>query len=382
MTAEEKTGQTEIREETGGGARKKSGRVFWKLLAVWCLFLAAVSAAALMWFYHFLGDYQRVYEQTRPALYLEELMEKFRARDVGWLLEQAVPVELGPYEGEEELAAFLEDYLAGKDMDYGTKAGEYIEERPVYVVTADKAPFAVVQLKKRTAVADYGLPLWETDRIELLPLPAPEYRLLVPSTVEVTVNGRPVTRKSLEESGIQGDAERYLQEYVSIPTYNRYNLGKCYQEPEISGVNAAGEAVEVTYDSKKGCYVAGFGSDEALRESVEEYVIQVVTDYALYLCNDLAPNALDKYFPWRSQLLAGIKRSPIEYFADHRNMEVKNQRMSDFTVYSEYAFSARVYLEQSMLVLYSGKTETLVTDVELYFVKLNNSWKVAGIAFE
>ena len=54
-------------------------------------------------------------------------------------------MELESYEDREDLEDFLNDYLWGKKIDFGIKKGEHIEERPVYVVTADGMPFAVVR---------------------------------------------------------------------------------------------------------------------------------------------------------------------------------------------------------------------------------------------
>ncbi len=361
---------------------KKRGRGYWIFLAGWSILLTAVLAALLTWFYGFLKDYQRVFEETRPALYQNEVMRMFETRDAEKILEQAEPVELGPFESREDFVFFLNGYLSGKNMDFGTKAGEHIEERPVYVVTADEVPFAVVRLRKRAETAAYGLPLWETDRIELLPMATREYGLLAPSTVKVTVNGIPVTEEAMAESGLRGTAEEYLEAYTQIPSYNRYDLGRFYGEPELYGINEAGEPVDISYDEDTHCYRAGFGEDKALREEVEDYVIQVVTDYAMYVSNDAAYNSLDKYFPKRSQLLAGIKKNQREWFDYHLKPEVKNQKMTEFIVYSQDAFSAQVYLEQYMYVPYSKKTEMLATDLHIYFVKIDGAWKVSGIAFK
>lgn len=361
---------------------KKKGRGYWIFLIIWSVLLTAVLTALLIWFYGFLKNYQKVFEETRPVLYQNEVMQLFAAGNAEQILDQAKPVELGPFEGKNDLVFFLDSYLAGKKIDFGTKAGEHIEERPVYVVTADEVPFAVVRLKKKAETAAYGLPLWETDSIELLPMATREYELLAPSTVAVTVNGIPVTEDAMVESGIRGTAEEYVEAYTQIPSFNRYDLGKFYGEPELYGVNESGEFVEISYDEGARCYRADFGEDKDLRAEVEDYVIQVVTDYAMYVSNDAAYNSLDKYFPKKSPLLAGIKKNQREWFDYHLKPEVKNQEMTEFIAYSQDAFSAQVYLEQYMYVPYSKKTEMLVTDLHIYFVRIDGAWKVSGIAFK
>lgn len=362
---------------------KKKIKKYWIFLIIWSVLLTVVLAVALVRFYRFLGDYQSVFEETRPALYQQnEVMTVFETRDAEQILNLADPVELGPFESRENFVDFLNDYLAGKEIGFGTKEGEHIEERPVYVVTVDGMPFAKVRLRKGSETAVYGLPLWETDSVELLLQTTKEYELIAPSTVSVTVNGIAVTEAALEESGIRGTAERYTETYAQIPSYNRYNLGAFYGEPVVSGINAAGEPVDISYDEREHCYQAAFGGDADMQGMVEDYVLQMAEDYAMYISNDAAYNALDKYFPQGSELLAGIKSNTREWYDAHRRPEVQNQKITEFIAYSEDAFSAQVYLEQYMYVPYSQKTEMVVTDLHIYFVKIDGEWKVSGIAFE
>lgn len=361
---------------------KKKSRGYWIFLFIWSILLTLSLTAALIKFYKFLEDYQKVFEETRPLLYQNEVMRIFTAGDAGKILEQAEPVELGPFETEKGFTEFLNGYLSGKNMAFGTKAGEHIEERPVYVVTADEIPFAVVRLKKKAETAAYGLPLWETDSIELLPMAKKEYYLTAPSTVALEVNGIPVTEAAVEESGIRGTAEDYLEAYVQIPSFNRYSLGEFYEEPVVSGVNAAGEPVDISYDEKENCYKAVFGGDRALQDSVEDYVIQVMTDYAMYISNDAPYSSLDKYFPKGSPLLAGIKNNQRKWYDEHWKPEAKNQKITEFIVYSQDAFSAQVYLEQHAYVPFAKKTVIITTDLHVYFVRIDGEWKVSGIAFQ
>ena len=140
--------------------------------------------------------------------------------------------------------------------------------------------------------------------------------------------------------------------------------------------------MEVEYDSGKYAYKVDFGGDSELQEGVEEFAVQAVMDYANYVSNDAPYGALDKYFPAGSELLTGIKKNQREWFDYHLTPEIKNQKMTSFTAFTEDAFSARVYLEQYMYVPFSKKTEMLVTDLDVYFVNQNGFWKIAGIAFE
>ena len=360
---------------------KKRAIGYYTLLTGWVIVLTAVLVEALILFYGFLGNYQKVYDETRPLLYQNEVMKLFEEKNAARIVEAAEPVTLGAFEDQKTFEEFLNGYLAGKKMAFAPKKGEHIEERPVYVVTADEVPLAVVRLKKKAETAPYGLPLWETGSIEILQMPTENYSLLAPDTVTVKVNGIDVTKNAMVESGIHDAAEEYVEAYTQIPTYSRYDLGELHTEPAVLAVNAAGESVEIAYDEKEHCYKAGFGGDQAMQKELEDYVIQVAMDYAMYMSNDAPADVLNKYFPNNSALLRGIKENRRDWYDAHLRPEVKNQELKEYTVYSPEAFCAKVYLEQHMYVPYSGKTEIVVTDRPIYYVKIDGKWKISGIEF-
>ncbi len=352
-----------------------------RFLAFWVVFLAWTLAAALTWFYFFLKDYQKVFEETRPILYQNQVMELFYKKDAARILEAAKPVALGPFEDEKIFADFLNDYLFEKEIAFAPKKGEHIEERPVYVVTADDVPFAVVRLKKQEETASYGLPLWETGSIEILPGETRHYYLLAPDTVEVAANGIAVTREALLEGGIRGTAEKYMDGYVQIPSYGKYDLGELHGAPMLSAINAAHEMVDITFDEKQLCYKAEFGGDHALQDDVEELVLQMAVDYAMYASNDLPNDAMDKYFPPKSVYVKGLKSGSRFDFNQHAKPEITKQEIREFIAYSQDAFFARVYVEQQMYVPFSGKTATVDTNLSAYYAKIDGEWKVVGIFF-
>lgn len=362
--------------------RPKKKKAYWIFLIIWSIVLILAFTGALVWFHGFLTNYQKVYDETRPKLFMEQNLEMFKKADVDQILKLSKPVEMGPLEGEVQLKAYIMEKIAGKKIDYGTKAGEHIEERPVYVVTVENEPFAVVRLKKQEASAEYGLPLWELNNIELLIAPGRERVLTAPSTAKVTVNGYELPADLVEEEGMVDERAVHFNGYAEIPTFTKYNLGSFYGEPEVVASNFAGVYVDVVYDEQKASYEVDFGGDDELREGVEEFAVQSVMDYAMYVSNDAPSDALDKYFPSGSELLAGIKKNQREWFDYHLTPEIKNQEMKEFTAFTENAFSARVYLQQEMYVPFRKENVILTTDLNVYYVFMNGKWKIAGIAFE
>lgn len=360
---------------------KYKGNRYVKFLVYWAACLALTLTAALIWFYFFLKDYQKVFDETRPILYQNKVMELFYQKDAAQILAAADPLEYGPFENTQIFADYLNEYLHGKTIAFEPKKGEHIEERPVYMVTADDKPFAIVRLKKQETSASYGLPRWETGSIELLPIAAKHYYLLAPDTVAVTVNGIAVTKAALQEGGIRGTAEKYMDGYAQIPPYGKYDLGELHGVPMLSGINAAHEMVDITFDEKEFCYKAAFGGDQALLDEVKELVLQMAVDYAMYASNDLPYDAMDKYFPPNSVYVKGLKGGSRFDFDRHDKPEIKEKKITEFTAYSQDAFFARIYVEQHMYVPFSGKTHSVKTDLSVYYAKVDGEWKVVGIAF-
>lgn len=92
---------------------RKKRKVYWIFLLSWSILLMSVLTGALIWFYHFLEDYQNVFESTRPKLYMESVMPVFTQKETERIVAMAEPVELCAYERTEHFIAFLDDYLAG-----------------------------------------------------------------------------------------------------------------------------------------------------------------------------------------------------------------------------------------------------------------------------
>lgn len=351
---------------------------YWKFLGFWCLGLSIVLGISLGAFYGFLKNYQAVYDSTRPDLTMETSLEMFAQNDIQQIFQY---VEESKYNNVEQMKTAYGKLLEGKQISYGKKAGEHIEERPVYVVTADEVPMAVVRLTKQEQTAKYGLPLWEIKQVEPLIEAKIGYSVLIPENVTATISGMEVTPDMAVETGIAMKEASYLKESKTLPGYNRYSLDEIYGEPEFTAVNAAGETLEVVLDEKEKCYTVLVGGDEALQAELQDYIIKAVEEYAMFVSNDAGANALDKYFVPNSQLLAGIKKNQREWFDAHKRPEIKNQEIKEFKVFSEDAICARVYLEQYMYVPFSGKTEMMVTDNAFYFVKQKDKWKISGISF-
>lgn len=355
---------------------------FWIALAIWCSVLIVGFGIALVYFNSFLKDYQKVYDETRPSLEMEAKLSMFSAENMDELINCLNGVDFSTEDLKTQFKVAGEKYLSGKKIAYDTLSGEHTEDRPAYVVTCDGEPFAVLRFQKQDTAAAYGLPLWEIKNVEWLVAQKEGYTVSAPAGVTLKVNGVTVSEDSAIETGIKPERARYFEGYAEIPSYNKYSVGHIYGEPVIEATNAYGDTLQVTLDEKNKNYVVEFGTNEALRAELEDYMIQFVSDYAQHVTNDTSYNYLDHYFPSGSALLRAIKDNPRQNYDEHARPEVKNGQLKEFTVYDDDTVCARLYVEQHMYIYYDSTVKVVVTDVNVFFFKDGDKWKVSGIAFE
>ena len=368
--------------------KKKSriiNTIYWIFMALWSMVCICVLAVFLDKFYCFLKDYQQSYDETRPKLMMDEIVVEFEEADVDWILANANQITVSGFETQEVLKQYVTEFMKGKKVSYQTKAGEHIEERPVYVVLLENSPFAIVRLEKKEETTEYGHPYWDLREVELLVAPTISRSIVAPENSVVYVNGTELSEEYVTEINSENENALYytnFTELVQLPGYKSYYVEGLFMEPEVEAKNFLGEIMEAEYIEKEETYQFDFGMSEIVRQEVEEYFIQFTRDYAMYISNDLNNSGLDKYFPAGSALLKGIKNSSRAWFDDHKKPEIMNEELKELILYTENAICARVYLEQYMYVPYSGNIEQLITDLKVFYIKLDGVWKVVGIVFE
>ena len=351
-------------------------------LIAWCSILVVGFGIGLIWLNGFLKDYQKVYDETRPKVEMDATLSMLSGENMDELLSQLPNVDLSTEDLKTQYKVAINNLFADKKIAYDFLSGEHTDDRPAYVVTSDGEPVAVVRFKKQETAAKYGLPLWEIKSLDWLVSYKKGYTVSAPVGVTLKINGVTISEDSAVETGIKHDRARYFESYAEIPSYNKYSIDHIFGEPVIEATNAYGDALEVKFDEKNKTYVVEFGTSDTLRAEVEDYVIQFAIDYAQYITNDTSYNYLDHYFPAGSALLKGIKDNPRQWYANHKTPEISNQELREFTIYDDDTICARVYLEQDMLIYWSGKIKHVVTDVNVFFFKDGDKWKVSGIAFE
>lgn len=357
---------------------------FRNFMLVWSGLLLIVISVGLFRFYRFLENYEASYQASRPALDMDRYASLFQNKDFDAIYDLlTVKPVCTEFETTSDINTYLSELLADRSISY-TPAEGYTEDSPKYLIKADDFVLAGLNLTRSSSESrKYGFPVWELSDFEIYTKAPESFLIQAPSNYDVSVNGIRLGADHLSESEITLDEERYVKEYASLPTCNRYYGEGLYLPPTVTATDDYGQEVPVTYDAGQQMYIVPFSSHAPDQEALEAYAIQAVKDYCEFISQDLGDNALDKYFPADSTALYMIKHNTSrQFFAHHRSSDFQNVEVKNFISYSSDVFYCEVYVEQVLVMSYgSPEPEVLPYTGRFYYVNLNGEWKISGIVY-
>ena len=369
---------TDASKQTSG----KKTHYFRTFMILWLGTLSIVIAMALGYFYDFLDSYERTYQASRPYHMMDDILISFQNMDMDTIYKmQTVLPSITEFETEENVKSYMTTLLDGKTISY-EKTTYYNEDFPEYKILADGYVIATVALRKsQTDHLEYDFPVWYVSSFEFYTQPLEEFRIQVPETYTVYINGVELTEDYFVSRTLP-EENRFVETYASIPYVNNYYGCNLYEVPVITAVNSSGTEYMVLPEETTGDYIIPFPTDCPEAEEMKEFAINAVTTYANYISNDTPDNALDPFFPSGSEMLRLIKANTSrKYYMSHHTPEIQNIEVRDFIIYSDDIFYCEVYLEQSMKLSWGGEPEIVPTDGHFYFVRIDGEWKVSSIAY-
>ncbi len=218
------------------------------------------------------------------------------------------------------------------------------------------------------------------------------YEINIPSNYKVTINGKTLEDDALTSEGDVAGLER-LTEYTEIEKSKTYNVNNLVYKPEIKIYDENNQ--EVKYEVKNGqIKVAKEFKKFKTLEEAQSYIkdnfdiMAFAKNYSLFLTDDLEGS----YHGFSTLLPYLIKDSymyqmaynwshnvDITFVSSHRlkNPVFTNERVENFIIYNDNAFSSEVYLEKNMVV--SGKDKQDVMHDRLYFIYYEGGYKLVNM---
>ena len=376
--------------------RKKS--IFKKFLITYVIVLFILMLA----FLGYVADSLIKYEKNQTENYIEGIIDDLKKASKNKEIDKYIDISKINISEFEKANVSVDDgfnYLFNtNEITYKLNENSTENEMPIYDIYANDNKILEISLngtKKESRLGLLTFNLWKTEKIE----PKMEKGLytcniIVPSNDKVYLNDKELTEEQITEK-IQNEGLSQISEYVEIPYTVKYEVNNLLKEPDVKIVDANGNNMEYT---KKGNTISidlNFiyaDTEEEAKTYIqgEPDILTVAKDWSLYLTDDLE-GRLHGYYNIKKHLVEG---SEIEKFAynwatgvditfvsSHTllNPTFTNEKISNFEIYNENAFSCEVYLQKNMKLKSGGKIIEDKMNERMYFVCINGTWNLVNM---
>ena len=382
---EPKTAEKKENAEKPAEAKPRISR-FTKVLIFWLILLTVVIAGGLVWFNGFLGKYEELYQASLPYHVADNAIQLFANQDLDgiWSLVKD-KTTLTEFENETTIKNYIKGVISNREFTY-QPTENYAENAPEYYIISGKEIIAKLKLGEDEAQnPPYGFKAWKTDELEFYSSADHKLKITMPEGYKLTLNGIDVPVSYKTEQDIEPEENKYLKPHAELPKMCVYEASGLYAEPVVKVTDSDGKEVKAELDKTTGEYKVNYRYEcsDKDKKAIEKFGISFTKDFANFISQDAGNYALDKYFPKNSKTLKDIKRnSSREWYTRHGKVDIKNEEVKDFISYTKDIAYVEVYVEQHMEMFWGSKEREVVkTTAHLYLVRIDGSWKVAGIRY-
>jgi len=355
--------------------KKKANRTITLIFYTVYFVMVAALLAGMFFLNNWLEDWLVNYEASRPTTRCQEVFDEYFA-DPDWGdLYHLAGIPDTQYEGAESFVSVMERKVGILDLSYvETSAGlsgghKYLvklgEETLGYFTLVDKAPQGA------------EIPDWQLGEISLNYTYPESVTIQKMDDLTVYVNGVALTDDHTIQIGTTV-VEKYLDDGLRGPRIYTQYLDGLMCEPTVTATDAAGNAVDVSYNADKDLYVV---QTEQNTISAEEYdrVLETAKTYSLRMIEMASANELAKYFDANSQIYKTIvKIDPWMQEWFFRSYEWGQESITGYYRHSDNLFS--VHVDLTMHVTRTDDTvKEYAVDHSFFFEKQNGKWKCVNM---
>ena len=284
----------------------------------------------------------------------------------------------------------LED---GKNITYKQVEEESTDKKPVYDVYYNGSKVLKIKLANKGQIQKIKLlnyTKWElVDVKSYIEKGLYEVKANLPEDYKLYINSKEVTDKV--ES--QNTSLALFSQFTDIKKYSDYEITGIIKKPKVVIKDASGK--EVKPIMKDGSYTVEenyFKTDDnevAQSKLIEQFdVLSFAEKYSLFLTNDLS-GSYHGFSQLRNYVIEGTEMYRVLYNWAHgvditftsrhtlKKPTFTNEKLSNFVIYSDKAFSVDVTLEKNMRVL--GEDRVMKMNDRLSFVYYDGGWKLINM---
>ena len=234
---------------------------------------------------------------------------------------------------------------------------------------------------------------WEVENIETyFENGIYNYEIQVPVNYKLYINDNLVSNDDIVSSGDVTGLER-LTDHIEISKSNVYEINNLVYEPEIKILDEDGKKIDYEIEENKIIIDYNFKEIKTLEEA-KAYIkgdfnpLNLAENWSLFLTDDLGGSyhGFHKLTPYliedtyMYEMAYGWSHNvDITFVSNHylKNPVFTNERIENFIIYSDNAFSVEVYLEKNMVV--NGEDKVDVMHDRLYFIYYEDGYKLVDM---
>ena len=218
------------------------------------------------------------------------------------------------------------------------------------------------------------------------------YEISIPTDYKLYINDIEVSDEDITKEGDIDGLER-LTKHIEISKSKTYEISNLVYEPNIEIVDSKNKKVNFKIDGNKINVTKEFKEiknyDDAKEYIKDNFdILKLAENWSLFLTDDLSGsyhgfNQLTPYLiedSYMYEMAYGWSHNvDITFVSSHRlkNPVFTNERVENFVIYNDLAFSVEVYLEKNMVV--SGKDKVDIMHDRLYFIYYENGYKLVDM---
>ena len=353
-------------------------KMFRKILGVYSLILTLVMLLFLVYIFITLENY----EKNQNDVFLKESLKD--------LTDQQLLSFLNNNNQDDKLLDYYKDLIDSKDLKFVK-----VEENVYNAVINDRVLFTI-KTKVIAEKTKLGLFTYQekevTDITPNLERGIIYYDIIIPSNFEIYLDGK---KQEIEPAKKEGYKDISFMYYGNVMPYlATYEINNLSSEKKITVKDFLGNDVKL--NKKKFQYTTDIRYyevdtiDEAnklLNDKVD--VANIAHNWSLFLTRDLKGagayglNTMTSYLVPDTELYkqanAWAHSVDITFTSKHTltNPVFTNEKINNFKIYGDKAFSCEIYTEKGMIV--NGKVQQDVMHDYLYFVKVDSGWKLINL---
>ena len=320
-------------------AAKKS--VFWKIYFV----ILALFAVALIVGVFVLINWLRGYENAQPKHLAKETFDSVFANfDAEKYMDMCENSGSSQFETRENVVAYLKEATDGKTLEY-MRVSSADKSTYKYIVKAGDAKIASFLLTEDTS-SKSKFKDYKAGDFEVYTGSKSAVTVTAPKGYKVFVNGVEAGESCITEKDIKTPSCDHMPDGVTGTLCEKYKVTGLIATPEVTATDAGGAAAEVKSE-KTGVYTVELNSDEALKSEYNDYVLEAIKKYAVYMQYDssvavMGFGQIKGYFDPSSELYEDIRTVENMFVIEYTSYEFANEETSEYVRYDDNTFSCRV----------------------------------------